>query len=182
MHRMPPTYRTPNSSRSLEDDIIQRNVANNDWSNRELLERLGLLNCSRAQLFRFLTAVVDPMMQTPEVQAELAICINELLGHDGYSLVMSGRVPGSPRYEVRPPSKGAPADEGISATLFSFDPTQVHPRWIAALERRSSDPSGAITLARTLLEDTCKWIWLKPVKLGKRAMTCRSSIVGLPRY
>ncbi len=27
-----------------------------------------------------------------------------------------------------------------------------------AMERRASEPAGAITLARTLLEDVCKWI------------------------
>jgi len=31
-------------------------------------------------------------------------------------------------------------------------------RWQGALDRRESDPEGAITLARTLLEDVCKII------------------------
>jgi hypothetical protein len=34
----------------------------------------------------------------------------------------------------------------------------VNKRWQAALDRRESDPEGAITLARTLLEDVCKII------------------------
>jgi hypothetical protein len=42
--------------------------------------------------------------------------------------------------------------------LAAFDPDNVHQRWEAAMERRSTDPAGAITLARTLLEDVCKWV------------------------
>jgi abortive infection Abi-like protein len=71
---------------------------------------------------------------------------------------MAGRISGSPFYEVRPNPTGSPADESISATLAVFDPTQVHARWTMALERRGSEPAGAIALARTLLKDVCKWI------------------------
>lgn len=59
---------------------------------------------------------------------------------------------------MRPLALGAPSDDSISHVLAAFNPDGVHARWTAALERRSSDPSGAITLARTLLEDVCKWI------------------------
>jgi hypothetical protein len=50
------------------------------------------------------------------------------------------------------------SDDSISEALAAFDPTQVHARWMQALERRAVEPEGAITLARTLLEDVCKWI------------------------
>ena len=53
---------------------------------------------------------------------------------------------------------GAPADSVISDTLASFDPEGVHKAWEKALERRHSDPEGAITTARTLLETVCKRI------------------------
>ena len=53
---------------------------------------------------------------------------------------------------------GSPSDEGISDTLQSFDQATIHRRWEKALSRRSSDPEGAITLSRTLLEDVFKWI------------------------
>jgi hypothetical protein len=52
-----------------------------------------------------------------------------------------------PKYVVRLAPKGAPSDEAISAALAAFDPTQVHTRWTAAMERRSVEPAGAITLA-----------------------------------
>lgn len=53
---------------------------------------------------------------------------------------------------------GSPADASISSVLDRFDREVIHRRWTAALERRSSDPEGAITLARTLLEDVIKWL------------------------
>lgn len=52
----------------------------------------------------------------------------------------------------------APADTAISDGLKSFDEDSVHSVWSRALERRKSDPEGAITAARTLLETVCKHI------------------------
>jgi hypothetical protein len=46
----------------------------------------------------------------------------------------------------------------ITATLSTFNPDQIGERWQRALDSRSKDPERAITLARTLLEDVCKWI------------------------
>jgi hypothetical protein len=37
-------------------------------------------------------------------------------------------------------------------------PDEIYNRWHEALNRRGTDPRAAITSARTLLEDTCKWI------------------------
>jgi len=52
----------------------------------------------------------------------------------------------------------APADDNISEGLKSFNEDGVHSVWSRALERRKSDPEGAITAARTLLETVCKHI------------------------
>ncbi len=49
-----------------------------------------------------------------------------------------------------------PSDSVNSDTLQSFDSTDVHRVWQKALDRRKSDPEGAITVARTLLETVCK--------------------------
>jgi len=54
--------------------------------------------------------------------------------------------------------KSAPSDTAISDALRSFDEDSVHSVWSRALERRKSDPEGAITAARTLLEKACKHI------------------------
>jgi hypothetical protein len=50
----------------------------------------------------------------------------------------------------------APSDFEITETLESLDSNQIHGAWKKALDRRSSDPEGAVTMARTLLESTCK--------------------------
>ncbi len=52
----------------------------------------------------------------------------------------------------------SPSDEAISASLEGFKAEAVHAAWQKALMRRSSDPEGAITAARTLVESICKHI------------------------
>ena len=51
-----------------------------------------------------------------------------------------------------------PADATIAGTLTAFSEAGVHAVWKRALERRQSDPEGALTSARTLLETVCKHI------------------------
>jgi hypothetical protein len=51
-----------------------------------------------------------------------------------------------------------PAEQPISESLKQFDEGTVHAVWTKALERRTKDPEGAITAARTLLESVCKHI------------------------
>lgn len=51
-----------------------------------------------------------------------------------------------------------PSDDSISEGLRQFNEDGVHSVWTRALERRKSDPEGAITAARTLLETVCKHI------------------------
>lgn len=148
----------PDSVRSLADDIRQHTINNGDWTTRELLEKLDIFNCSQAQFFKFLAAATDPLVQKAETQASLVEQINAYLIHDDYKLLKVRTVSNCPFYEVRSVPKGSPADEAISDSLKNFDPDDIHARWTLAMERRESDPPGAITLARTLLEDVCKWI------------------------
>jgi Abortive infection C-terminus len=49
-----------------------------------------------------------------------------------------------------------PVDPIVSDVLQNFDADGVHKVWTKALERRHTDPEGAITSARTLLETVCK--------------------------
>ncbi len=51
-----------------------------------------------------------------------------------------------------------PSDAPISDGLKSFDIDGVHAVWAKALKRRESDPEGAITSARSLLETVCKHV------------------------
>ena len=52
----------------------------------------------------------------------------------------------------------APGDKVVSDALETFDVDGVHAVWVKALARRATDPEGAITMARTLLETVCKRI------------------------
>lgn len=51
-----------------------------------------------------------------------------------------------------------PSDAAISATVQAVSSEFVQDAWHKALERRSTDPEGAITASRTLLESVCKYI------------------------
>ena len=52
----------------------------------------------------------------------------------------------------------APVDAVASDVLQSFDTEGVHAVWAKAMARRTADPEGAITVARTLLETVLKRI------------------------
>mgnify|MGYP005751737519 CR=1 FL=1 len=51
-----------------------------------------------------------------------------------------------------------PAEKIISEVFEEFDEEGIHHAWQKALERKISDPEGAITLSRTILESVCKHI------------------------
>ncbi|WP_323771988.1 abortive infection family protein [Antarctobacter sp.] len=143
---------------NLEAFLVQHSVRNDDLTQQELMESLGLLECSTSRLFKFLEAVTSAEYQAVNRQIELAEAIDQLLRHDGYALVESGTISGSPVFKVRDIPDGSPSDNEISMAIKNFETSQVSPRWQAALKSRSSDPERSITLARTLLEDVCKWI------------------------
>lgn len=143
---------------SMEDFLFQHTVRNDDMTNREILEALGMLKCSKARLFTFLEAVTGPEAQNHDRQGDLVSKINELLIHDGYRLAETGKMSGSPIFKVCPAVKNSPADSVIADSLANFEPDQIAARWQTAMDSREASPGRAITLARTLLEDVCKWI------------------------
>ncbi|SDE96811.1 abortive infection family protein [Phytopseudomonas seleniipraecipitans] len=51
-----------------------------------------------------------------------------------------------------------PADEALAELLDRTPSYSIREKWEKALHRRITDPSGAITAARSLLETTLKWI------------------------
>lgn len=52
----------------------------------------------------------------------------------------------------------SPADHVVTGAIERFDSEHVRVAWTKSLERRITDPEGAITMARTLLESVCKHI------------------------
>lgn len=51
-----------------------------------------------------------------------------------------------------------PAEKSISEVLQKLDEAGINAAWQKALERKISDPEGAITISRTILESVCKHI------------------------
>ncbi|WP_226689775.1 abortive infection family protein [Ruegeria arenilitoris] len=147
-----------NDNRTLEEYLIQHTIRNDDLTQQEYLEALGLLTCSTRLLFSFIEQLTSAEYQSEERQRILSGKVDDLLRHDGYTLSEAGRISGSPIFEVNPLPEGNPADIEITATLSTFNPDQIGERWQSALDSRSKDAERAITLARTLLEDVCKWI------------------------
>ena len=68
-----------------------------------------------------------------------------------------------------------PTDQVVSEGLKRFDAESVHVVWSKALDRRQSDPEGAITAARTLLETVCKHI------LDRQGIEYKDNKVELPQ-
>ena len=147
-------------SASLADDIDRHVLCNNDWSNAEVLELAGFLTCSQARLFQFLEDVVHPIRRDQEEQEQIVAALNPILRRDGYAFVPGKQISGYPTYKIRETAAtgSQPADDLISQVLISFDESGVHHAWQKALGRRTSDPEGAITAAKTLLETVCKHI------------------------
>jgi hypothetical protein len=144
----------------MVDFLIRHRIRNDDLSNKDVLEYLGIYECSQRQLFRLLEAVLDPLTREIPEQVDLAARLNRHLAQDGFRIDETGKMSGSPIYEVRYIGKAGstPADSEIAKALLAFNPDEIHARWQEALARRAADPRAAITLARTLLEDTCKWL------------------------
>lgn len=147
-------------TRTLAETLVQHAVRNDDWTNEGIMEAVGARTTSQTTLFDFLEAVVHPEIREATEQGALIECLNPILQRDGFAFAHSGAMSGYPVYAIRPfeSIRGAPPDSAISETLSAFDEEYVHTVWQKALDRRSSDPEGAITSARTLLETVCKQI------------------------
>ncbi|MBU0719579.1 MAG: abortive infection family protein [Planctomycetes bacterium] len=63
-----------------------------------------------------------------------------------------------PLLEMLEAESRSPGDDAVSAVLTTIDSDHVQEAWQKALDRRASDPEGAITAARTLLESVCKHV------------------------
>ena len=64
----------------------------------------------------------------------------------------------NPLLEFTESKQTFPAEKSISEVLQKFDEAGINQAWKKALERKASDPEGAITISRTILESVCKYI------------------------
>lgn len=151
---------TPTGSdfKTLAEYLSQKMGNDSDFGRKELLETLGILDCSISLFSHFIEQLVSPEYQDRLRQQTLVQTIGALLNNDGYGIFESGVLSGAPVFRVRTLPDGNPADQDITAALNAFEPSQIGSRWQAALESKEADPQRAITLSRTLLEDVCKWL------------------------
>ena len=159
----PDIYRTSSNidfDWTLYVEFYQHAVKNDNYSNQEILKLVRFFNCSQSKIFAFIEDMVHPLHRDEDQQIAIVEKLDPLLRRDGFTLATSGLVSGYPIYRIQPtvPAGSHPADELISETVASFDEAGVHEAWQKALDRRSSDPEGAITAAKTLLETVCKHI------------------------
>lgn len=85
---------------NLEESVIRHCSNNEDWTNAELLEVVGALNCSRQLFFKLLEAVVSPNARRGKEQAQLIDTLNTFLKADGYHLRPSGSISGHSAFSV----------------------------------------------------------------------------------
>ena len=64
----------------------------------------------------------------------------------------------NPILEYLESGESLPAQQSIEDALKSFDSESVYFSWNKALERKISDPEGAITISRSIIESVCKHI------------------------
>lgn len=90
------------------------------------------------------------MRDESKIAGQIQRALYDLVEHGAAirNVVWRGKAGGAP----------TPADCTASALLTVVDASTVREAWQKALDRRMSDPPGAITAARTLLETVCKHI------------------------
>ena len=145
---------------ALDAEIYQHYVRFKDWSTKDLLEILGLYRCSNALLFEFLAMIVHPRTREDADQRCIAGRLTELLRRYSFALAQAGTESGYPIFKVAPVASigESPSSQDVSVVLGSFDEEGVHAAWKKAMARKNTDPEGAITAARTLLETVCKHV------------------------
>lgn len=147
-------------------------------SREELLEKLEIFRNMLISYSRYETERVDPaefknlrdeLLRNPAVMDRLPRFVRthrDFKDFWGYIKGQSSSYEGRRRHivsEFEPvfdliERTNSPVDEAVSEILSKFDTEHVHQVWVRALERRTGDPEGAITSARTLLETVCKHI------------------------
>ena len=152
------TIDTGYGSETLNDFLISAYSSSEPVSDTTVLTTIGLVDGSLKQFTAFLEEVTNPVCQNPTQQQNLISKIEHIIEKDNFKLHQDGSISGAPIFKVKELSKHTPSDRSISQTLKEFDPDHISARWENALNRRTDNPEGAITLSRTLLEDVCKWI------------------------
>jgi hypothetical protein len=88
-------------TQSLEHEISQHYMSNNDWSNEDLLINCDALTCSQTRFFALITKLLDPVVRRGVEQAELVDTLNAILKLDRFSVAVVGEQSRRPIYAVQ---------------------------------------------------------------------------------
>lgn len=106
-------------------DIRQHRINNDDWTGDYIFvdPRFNLLHGPDADLLRFLTEVLHPVVREREDAAQLVSTLNAALHPDGFQLAPVDEISGEPVYGITRISAPVPPDvNGQRGKAFSFDP------------------------------------------------------------
>ncbi len=135
----------PAKIRKLLADVIAESKS---YEVPTICSRIGLAAGDEQEAFRSKFRYAKKRLDAIE-NSELKDCaarLNTIVESEALSAFLEGA------------SKKSPSDDLHTLSLSALQAEFVSRRWSDALERRENDPEGAITLARTLLEDICKII------------------------
>ncbi len=86
---------------TLGEYLIKHVVINDDISYKDmLLDILQIKYISDSSIIKFLEKMVNPEVRTGEEQIQYVKGINEIIGADGFELVVSGKISNEPIYKV----------------------------------------------------------------------------------
>jgi len=85
---------------TLQDDIIQHMIRNDDYSYGDLFDLLDVQEMSNKKFAEFLEWIVHPLVRVDADQEQYVSSINSHLRHDGLALVAADDVSGFPLFRV----------------------------------------------------------------------------------
>ncbi len=142
---------------SMSEDIRQRRMYNLDWDNDWVFwdARINLINAADKDFLKFLCLMVHPTVRSePEEVKKLVSIFNEHLRTDGWELTEGKLIAGRPTYfGRRRTSNTVTLPDSIQAMDILSDEYVRELMDKCDSRLMSGDLDGAVTVARTLLEE-----------------------------
>lgn len=91
---------------TLFRDFLQHTSLNDDYTEDDLFQRVGVLECSDDQFARFVELLVHPVVRREKRQEEYVQFLNEYLQRDGFQLIAIDETSGYPVYGFQPITTG----------------------------------------------------------------------------
>jgi len=118
LERLWPIHEMPSSDprhKTFAGDLCQHMIMNSDWTQHDLLNRVGALELSDECFGQFMEHLVHPTVRQDKEQVEWRDVINKHLRRDGFALTESDTISGYSVYQIRPLDAGV---EGAPKNLI----------------------------------------------------------------